>query len=330
MRTLQKLLKPDGLHLQRIARYNFVWQFVIPANATTGITRTASSGNNWGLDNKVKSSATGGYTTWDASKYFNIWVCNLDDNQGLLGYGQFPGGSLATDGLVIDFQYMIGAQGCGTAPYNLGRTATHELGHCFGFKHIWGDDGLGAGGQCSNQASECNGTDGIADTPNQCGCHYGAFTAGSVQTDQCTATSPGVKWMNYMDYSDDGSMYMFTNGQKALLDATMNGSRASLKTSNGCTPLTVQEYLYSSESISLFPNPSTGDVALNINIPSFSSADVTVYNALGDAVLTRKNVSFLGSNNEIKLDMNSNANGMYFVKVQTADGSVTKKMIINR
>jgi len=284
-------------------------------NATTGITRTSTTHAAFSTNNDVKYTSKGGKDVWDRNKYFNIWVCDLSSS--LLGYAQFPGGPAATDGLVIDYQYMIGAQGCGTAPYNLGRTATHELGHCFNFRHIWGDE------------SACAQDDGVNDTPKQEKEHYGTFTAGSVQTDACSAASPGTMWMNYMDYTDDGAMYMFTEGQKAVMTATMNGPRASLKTSNGCSPLTAVEYLLSSESVSVFPNPSYGNVMLKVNIPNLSAADVAVYNSLGDVVLKKK-LTDLDFNNEVKLDMNSQLNGMYFLKLETTDGSVTKKIILNR
>ena len=157
--------------------------------------------------------------------------------------------------------------------------------------------------------------------------HYGCFTAGSVQTDACSASSPGTMWMNYMDYTDDACMYMFTAGQKAKLVATMNGPRVALKTSNGCTPLTAVEYLNYNESISLYPNPSSGEVTLNINIPIISSADVTVFNSLGETVISKNSVP---TNMETKLDLRNRPEGIYFVKIATTEGSVTKKVIISK
>lgn len=284
-------------------------------NATNGITRTSTTKTSFGTNNSVKYAAQGGHDVWNRDKYFNIWVCNIGG--GILGYAQFPGGAAATDGLVIAYNYMVGSTGCGTAPYNLGRTATHELGHCFGFKHIWGDE------------AACAADDGVADTPKQADKTFGTFAAGTVKTDACATASPGYMWMNYMDYTDDNAMYMFTAGQKAALAATMNGPRAALKTSNGCTPLTAVEYLYAPESVSVFPNPSNGNVALTVNIPNVSNAEVTVINALGEVVLT-KNISELENNNEIKLNMENHVNGMYFIKLNTTEGSITKKMIINK
>ena len=285
-------------------------------NPTTGITRTSTTATDFPYaGNKVKFTAQGGKDVWDRNKYFNIWVCDLED--GILGYAQFPGGSAVTDGLVIDYKYMMSSQGCGTVPYDKGRTSTHELGHCFGLKHVWGDD------------EDCSESDDVSDTPDQEIEHYDCFPAGSFQTDACSGDDPGTMWMNYMDYTNDACMYMFTAGQKAVINATMNGVRASLKTSNGCTPLTDVEYLLASESVSIYPNPSSGDVVMKVNVTDLSSANVTVFNALGEAVLV-KQVFDLSTNNEVKLDMHNKPEGMYFVKMETPEGAVTKKIVINK
>ncbi|MFN3315575.1 MAG: zinc metalloprotease, partial [Raineya sp.] len=99
--------------------------------ATTGITRKSSTRTSWGTNDDCKKTSTGGVAPWDASRYLNIWVCNIGG--GILGYAQFPGGSSATDGVVISPQYF-GSSSKGTgfylsAPFDKGRTATHEVGH---------------------------------------------------------------------------------------------------------------------------------------------------------------------------------------------------------
>jgi hypothetical protein len=94
----------------------------------------------------VKYSAQGGDDAWPASSYLNLWACDLGG--GLLGYAQFPGGAAATDGVVI-LNTAFGSTGTAAAPYNLGRTATHEIGHWLNLYHIWGDDN----GACSGTES---------------------------------------------------------------------------------------------------------------------------------------------------------------------------------
>lgn len=195
-------------------------------NATTGVVHKATTVSAFGTNDNVKHNSTGGDDAWDVTRYVNIWVCDLGNQ--LLGYGEFPTASLSnTWGLVIHYKYT-GSGGSAIAPYNLGRTGTHEFGHCFNLLHIWGDDGTG-----------CSGSDQCSDTPNQAGEHYGCFTQGSIQTDGCTGSSPGVMWMNYMDYTDDACMYMFSAQQCARMEAVVNTAPWNiLQSSNGCTPIT--------------------------------------------------------------------------------------------
>lgn len=187
-------------------------------NATNGIRRVATTVNGFTTNDAVKFTAQGGDNIWDRNKYLNLWVCNLSG--GLLGYAQFPGGPANTDGVVCDYAYF-GTTGA-TPPFDKGRTATHEVGHWLNCFHIWGDDG-----------TSCNGTDQVADTPNQADENYGcpAFPAIS-----CSNGPNGDMFMNYMDYTDDACMNLFTAGQKARMQALFatGGARNSLTTSPGC------------------------------------------------------------------------------------------------
>jgi PKD repeat protein len=189
-------------------------------NATTGIVRTSTTVTSFIDDDKVKYTSSGGDNAWPSGSYLNLWVCNLGNS--LLGYAQFPGGPTATDGVVITYT-GFGSTGTATAPYNLGRTATHEIGHWLNLYHIWGDDN-----------GACSGSDQVNDTPNQASEHYGCPTYPA--TDACATSSPGTMFMNYMDYTNDACMYMFTNGQYARSSALFasGGSRYSLLSSQGC------------------------------------------------------------------------------------------------
>jgi hypothetical protein len=189
---------------------------------TNGITRTSSTRTTgWTSgDESVKTPALGGVAPWDPSKYLNIWVCGGLTNGALslLGYAQFPGGGpAATDGVVINTT-AFGTTGS-SAPYNLGRTATHEIGHYLNLRHIWGD-------------ANC-GNDFVGDTPTQADKNFGCPRFPQVT---CSNGPNGDMFMNYMDYTDDACMYMFTNGQKARMQATLAGSRVALAASNGCIP----------------------------------------------------------------------------------------------
>ena len=194
-------------------------------NATNGILRVPTSSTSFGTNNTVKSSTSGGSNPWNTGKYLNLWVCDISGS--ILGYAQFPGGSASTDGVVCDYQYF-GTNGTATAPFNKGRTATHEVGHWLNLYHIWGDDGTG-----------CTGSDLVTDTPNAGGPNYGCPAFPTVT---CSNGPNGDMFMNYMDYTDDACMYMFSNGQIARMQALFatGGSRNGLLTSNGCgTPTPV-------------------------------------------------------------------------------------------
>ena len=128
-------------------------------NPTTGITRTFTTVTLFDCEmNNVKSKTTGGADPWPTDKYLNLWVCPRlisDGDTGVLGYAQFPGAPPETDGVVIRYT-EYGTMGTATSPYNLGRTATHEIGHWLNLYHIWGNEG-----------STCGDSDKVADTPNQ-------------------------------------------------------------------------------------------------------------------------------------------------------------------
>ena len=186
---------------------------VDPNGATTnGITRTHTNRTSFGSNDDVKFNSSGGHDAWPADKYLNFWVCDLSG--GLLGYAQFPGGPANTDGVVCDYKYT--GRIAATPPFHLGRTATHEVGHYLNLRHIWGDGGCGV-------------DDFVADTPNaggsNVGCATGHVSCGSVDMVE-----------NYMDYSDDACMNLFTAGQSTRMNAIFSpgGARYSLLSSPAC------------------------------------------------------------------------------------------------
>lgn len=177
---------------------------------TKGITRTQTTQASFADDDGVKSSASGGADGWPSDKYLNLWVCALGG--GLLGYAQFPGGPPQTDGVVILYT-AFGTTGTATAPFNLGRTATHEIGHWLNLHHIWGD------------TQHCEGTDFVNDTPNAQMPNFGKPKFPHVT---CSNGPNGDMFMNYMDYVDDDTMVMFTSGQVARMNAALDGPRSAI------------------------------------------------------------------------------------------------------
>jgi hypothetical protein len=162
-----------------------------------GVTRKASSRTEWGTRDEMKFASNGGVDVVNPEGALNIWVCNIGG--GILGYAQFPGGSSSTDGVVIAPQYF-GTTGYVSAPFNKGRTGTHEVGHYLNLRHIWGD-------------GRCKQDDFVADTPSSDGPNYGcpAYPTVNCRSNDMT--------MNYMDYSNDACMYMFSEGQKERMRA---------------------------------------------------------------------------------------------------------------
>jgi hypothetical protein len=164
--------------------------------------RYTSSTTSWGTNDAVKSA----YPPVTPETHLNVWVCNIGG--GILGYAQFPGGSLATDGVVILPGTLPGGS---AAPYNGGRTLTHEVGHYLNLRHIWGD-------------GRCNRDDFVADTPSSDGANYGcpSYPTVNCRTNDMT--------MNYMDYTDDACMNMFTDGQNDRMRAIFvsGGARAAM------------------------------------------------------------------------------------------------------
>lgn len=175
------------------------------------VVRKQTNKTSWSTNDAMKKNNRGGISPTDPATKLNLWVCNLGG--GILGYAQFPGGSSSTDGVVCD-NNAFGRVGTAAAPFNKGRTATHEVGHWLNLRHIWGD-------------ATC-GNDQVGDTPLHNTANYGCPAAGHTST--CTG-NPVEMTMNYMDYTDDACMYMFTTGQKARMQATyaVGGPRASFR-----------------------------------------------------------------------------------------------------
>ncbi|CAL2102591.1 Probable M43 family metalloprotease precursor [Tenacibaculum sp. 190130A14a] len=169
-----------------------------------GTFRHANSTSSWGTNNAVKQA----YPPVTPETHLNIWVANIGG--GILGYAQFPGGSLATDGVVCAPQYF-GTTGYVEAPFNGGRTMTHEVGHYLNLRHIWGD-------------GRCRQDDFVADTPSSDAPNYGCP---SYPTVNCRSND---MTMNYMDYTNDACMSMFSEGQKSRMRAIFQpgGARASM------------------------------------------------------------------------------------------------------
>ncbi|MBA2746884.1 MAG: zinc metalloprotease [Flavisolibacter sp.] len=172
----------------------------------SSIVRKTTTVSSFGTNDAVKKSGSGGSDPVDPTTKLNMWVCDL--SSGYLGYAQFPGGSASTDGVVIDYQaFGTFASYPMYAQFNKGRTATHEVGHWFNLRHIWGDR------RCGN--------DYVSDTPGHDASNGGCP---AVNLKSNCSGKPLEQWMNYMDYTDDKCMYMFSSGQKDRMNAAIASS----------------------------------------------------------------------------------------------------------
>lgn len=274
----------------------------------------------------VKKTSSGGSDPVNPTTHLNIWVSDLGSS--LLGYAQFPGGNVQTDGVVVHYKAFGEGTNILYANYNLGRTATHEVGHWFGLRHIWGDRNCG--------------DDKVSDTPLHDGANYGCGT--NNETSTCKG-KPIKMWMNYMDYTYDRCMYMFTNGQATRMDGFISASRSAYALSScpagtiasaannantsKLTDFVSKENLIQSEIIRIYPTLSRGQI--NIMMPSEKTGivEVQLLNQLG-SVIMNKRISVLTGMNNTSIDVSDFNSGTYFVRVIYSGKSQIQKIIIQQ
>jgi len=268
--------------------------------ATNGINRVNGGQASWSttqINSTLKPS-----TIWNRNHYLNIWSV-VFSSSGLLGYAQFPGGAANTDGIVVRFSTVgsLALPNPAGGTFARGRTATHEVGHWLNLRHIWGD-------------ATC-GSDLVADTPTHNTSNSGCPTYPHLST--CTGT-PIEMTMNYMDYTNDVCMYMFTAGQKARMQAVMasGGARVSLLASQGCVP-PVTESCGTPGGLSA-TRVSAGSAILNWNAVSGATSYNVRWRAVGAATW----------NTAISASLSQSISGLsasttYEFQVQAVCGSAT-------
>lgn len=272
-------------------------------NATTGITRHATSTTNIGGTNDVYYSVDGGADAWDPDQYLNIWVADIGG--GILGYAYLPGDAPVPemDGLVIDSDYF-GRTGTVQAPLDGGRTGTHEIGHYFNLEHIWGDN------------PDCNQDDFVGDTPLQAEEYYGcpAHPQNTCGTNDM--------FMNYMDYTDDNCMGIFTEGQKTRMHAAINTYRSGFFTSNGCGLPASVVHVANDLHVTVSPNPADEMLRIAINTEMVYSATVRLMDLTGRVVLEQS------VNRFDFVDVSTLEAGMYLLEVAQDAKTYTQKVVI--
>ena len=284
---------------------------------TNGITRTKTSKDFWkeAEFEDVKFTSSGGINNWDPTSYLNIWVANLDNASDVLGFAIFPD-ELSTypeyDGLVIRHEAFgtsgtAGTNGCEYA--SQGRTTTHEIGHWFNLYHIWGD-------------AVC-GNDMVADTEPADSSNSNCPTFPYKANNSCGSSIHGEMFMNYMDYSSDECMNMFTIGQIERMKAALSTYRSKLITSKGYSTAALVEN-DSPNYLEIYPNPSTGTIHLHITNDVGLNASIALVDIVGNTVKT-----FEKTTNNMLLNCEELPNGVYFIHLQNAELNTSLKLILN-
>lgn len=244
--------------------------------------------------------------TW--AGYMNFVI--RDEGPTTLGYSPFPGTPSAGQTVVMNTTCFGKGAGCAgyipEAPYNLGRTVTHELGHFYNLDHTF------AG--CGTTATCATSGDRVCDTPAVNLETYGCPANGSVNG--CVAGQKSLT-MNYMDYVNDACMYMFTNGQKTRATARINVIYGQYVTN------TLITNDINSIAFSVFPNPSKGIVNIQFNnlVSDFS---VEVYDVMGREV----NFTKINDTNNKSIVLDNVEKGVYYINIESENSRTTKKIII--
>ncbi len=312
--------RPEFLPVAGDAHIEFRLANVDPdGNSTNGITRTVGTPTIFGFPvtfydpftNNAKSDATGGKDPWPTNEYLNVWVCPLFT--GLLGYAQFPGDDPLTDGVAIDY-HVFGLNNPNATGlfdvYDGGRTTCHEVGHWLSLYHIWGD-------------GDCTIDDGIADTPDADAQSQGC----DLNKNTCTESSgPEFNDMveNYMDYSEDACMNMFTNGQINAMRTTLETERVDILSSPGWTAINETAFTIA-EDVSVYPIPANENVFVEFRSEIKTEYSFTILNQLGQTVYE----SEILNADLTKINVDDFASGIYYVQLNADGNQAVKKFVKN-
>jgi len=281
--------------------------------------RIVPNGTKYDITNGAKAAkfnSSGGTDAWDNTRYLNIWVANLyvtsSTALGVTVPPAFPGYTLPELGVAINY-LAFGSRTSAGQPFirniDRGRTLTHEIGHYFYLVHTWGDD-----------AGLCPGSggidDGIAETPPEADAIYNAPSF--PKFDDCSPSGNGVMFMNYMDYTDDTAMFLFTNQQAAVMQAELGVGGHS-------NSLALHPYLADTnfkiiKDIKIYPNPTSDYINIEYNALQYKMLKIDVVDMMGKRIIQKEepNIS--------QLDIRGLASGIYIIHCYFENKIYTQKI----
>jgi hypothetical protein len=268
-----------------------------------------------------KRTSSGGLDAWDVKKYLNVWIIKIS-TADILGYALHParasaGGRPDEAGVTLNYGAFGKKTSLSDNSYFIpnidrGRTMTHEVGHFFTLDHIWGNTQVGSG--------TCNDDDGVDDTPKQLDANYGCPTFPKAN---CTGSTGGEMFMNYMDYVNDACMNMFSKGQVNRINSQL--SNAFYKDLFNQPSLvewpTVISSIDSETPFDVYPNPAIS----NINVSGKDIKAVSIINMMGQVI---KTLSSPTPQDVISLDVSNVARGVYLIQATTQEGTEMRKITL--
>lgn len=294
----------------------------------------------------LKHSDDGGSDAWDNEQFLNIWVCKIQPITfggavlgQILGFA-FPPNNLDNwpanngapspeeDGVVIDYR-VFGSNNPNVVEIpgstgNLvvkGRTPVHEVGHYLGLRHIWGDGSIFG-------PNDCDQTDGVDDTPyansqSQFDCDT---TRNSCDNNEVfyNADVPDLI-ENFMDYSSEDCMNMFTQGQVEIMRNVLQGPRSGL-----LMPVGTQHIAGQKTDFALSPNPASDRYVLKFNLPEKSNITLRLLNTAGQLHGLLLSENYPAGAHQIDLDASTLTTGLYFVEMRTDRGVSVRKLVVKR
>ena len=279
---------------------------------TTGITRTYTNieafSYSAGNIERLKQSQNGGIDNWDPKHYLNIWVCNLGD--GIYGFSSFPN-QLATqpnnDGVVINYRYFGN-----DVNINKGRTLVHEVGHWLGLRHLWGD--------------EFCGDDNIGDTPPQENENTGCPSFPNKPNNNCMSDEKGEMYMNYMDYTNDACMRLFTPGQKSTMRQIIYNYRIGLATNDCENVLSFHERNHFIR-LKTYPNPVASILYIDFGVKVKNEINLMILNSDGHEVMKMNHNEIQINEKVLMMNIEDIPSGIYFLCLKTDNYISVKRLV---